>query len=68
MRKGIAVVSLIGALLLSGCSSEASPDSGTDDDRVHAYVVPLPDGDSVVCVVYTRAYRGGLSCDWEGSN
>lgn len=67
MRKGIAVVALIGALLLSGCSVSDS-DSGTDDGRVQAYVVPLPDGGSVVCAVYTRVNRGGLSCDWEGKN
>ena len=64
MRKTLAVLAVIGTLMLGGCASEA-PETRTEDNTVAAYVVPLPDGDSVVCVVYAVSYRGGLSCDWD---
>lgn len=65
--KRFAIAGLVGVLLLTGCSAGGGrPTDGGGNSAVKAYHVPLDDGTSVVCVVYSATYRGGLSCDWDG--
>lgn len=62
-------------LLLAGCSGNISTDTtdtgilvtgGGSNGSIS--VVAVPNGDSeVTCAVLIGAYKGGISCDWEGS-
>lgn len=53
--------------LLAGCgtsTAETATKTGTGG-QMRTYVVDLPDGGTVLCVVYSAASKGGISCNWE---
>lgn len=57
------------ALLVSGCSVEASVESKPTPDNVNGgaiEMVTLDDGTR--CVVWDGFKAGGISCDWRGGN
>lgn len=62
------IAGLVGVLLLAGCSSNAMTKTGTGNGgSLKTYDVDLPNGNTVLCVVYESGYAGGLSCDWDGT-
>lgn len=76
MKKILASVALVGALVLSGCSYGGAYGEAqkTDQERqseeqragnLFEQKVYLSDGRTVTCIIYEDSRKGGLSCDWE---
>lgn len=66
MKKKLLVVIALAAMLLTGCSSDAITETGTGTGgSLKTYNVDLPDGGTVLCVIFAAGYKGGLSCDWD---
>lgn len=58
-------------LALAGCAAPQPPvpaptktSSDYEGTGLYTKEVPLPDGSTVLCVVYSSGPRGGISCDW----
>lgn len=58
MRSAGVLLLALGALSLTGCSSESS----ADDPAV--VVVHVPDGRNVPCIFIAIDRGGSMSCDW----
>lgn len=70
MKKPVRVL-LVAGLLLAGCNSPGGEGDANDSltsekayDDVYVTEVPLPDGSSVLCVIFHSYQEGGISCDW----
>ncbi|MNW35821.1 hypothetical protein D3C74_128230 [compost metagenome] len=67
MKKKLAALALV-ALALTGCAS-GNPDPATGEPtKLYERQVILRDGRELTCIVYTSSSKGGVSCDWEGTN
>jgi len=52
-------------LLVAGCASgAANVETGEPTTLYERYII-LKDGREVTCIVHSRSYQGGLSCDWD---
>jgi len=66
MKRTIATLTAV--LILAGCGSPGEGEQRTiDDANNNTFEVQqrMNNGDIVRCVVFSQAYRGGISCDWE---
>lgn len=56
----------VAAFTLGGCTSDPGVEPQHTDTRNLRYAeVEIPDGRTVVCIVYAEGYGGGVSCDWK---
>jgi len=72
MFKKIAVVAFA-TLALVGCAGSTEPEDiygswSSGYDRVVVEEVPLPDGDTVVCITWDGYRAGSITCNWEAVN
>lgn len=73
MKRVIAILTLltlIAILALLTLVGRDAPEPSTQElgNGLTEVSVVLSDGRSVICVRYESTYKGGLSCDWEGSD
>ena len=60
----LVVSALLLVVTLTGCTSDNIPNDSQSAKSIGAYVVDLPEGGTVTCVVFAQGYKGGISCDW----
>lgn len=68
MRRAVAVLAVLAAVSVAGCTQDAAGNKklGLGRDVIPHYV-KLPDGGQVLCIWESGGYSGGLSCDWQGA-
>ncbi len=67
---GLLIVVLL--FVLTGCSSSDQEDInyyGNNEvaEDIYEVNVPMDNGDTVRCIVFSGLRKGGITCDWEGA-
>jgi len=61
------IAALLLATGLAGCSAATDNSAGDPSDQLYERSITLSDGRDVTCIIFEGFYKGGVSCDWEGT-
>lgn len=55
------------AVALTGCDSGATSVDTGEPTTLYERHITLEDGREVTCIIHSRSYQGGVSCDWDNA-